>query len=467
MADACFTATIQTIIFPMIRRGWRSAFLADVDPRRLRDTPASLLDGCSIIRGVDGMKSSSPLQVLRLHQGHLVAFRKMTGRLLRQAGLAALALVAVQTADRATGVALAVDLSDIRTGAGFFPIAVWMQSPSNAARYKELGINTYLGLWKGPTEEQLATLARTGMWAITEQNEVGLKSTNRGVITGWMQQDEPDNAQPSALGGYGRCIPAADVVRRTREIIARDATRPVTLIFGPGVADTAWTGRGACTGDTKYYDIAVEDAGIISFDIYPVGSDTARVKGKLEYVAQGVVNLAKRARANQAVWTAIETTALDVRRPVKPLEVRAEVWMALIHGAKGICYFVHEFAPTFREDGIFRHPEIVKEVSDINRSLNQLAPVLNSENLNGRVTIDSPVPIATMLKRQGSDLYLFAVSMRNEPSQPRIAVEGIGDAVALVLDENRTVNIRNGELVDTFPGYGVHRYKIALQGALH
>jgi hypothetical protein len=412
------------------------------------------------------MKPSLPLQVPRVDNSCLAAWRKVTALFLGRAGLAALALLALQTPDGTTGSARAADLSDSRTGAGFFPIAVWMQSPAHAARYKELGVNTYLGLWNGPTEEQLAVLARAGLSAITEQNEIGLRSSNRHVITGWMQQDEPDNAQPSALGGYGRCIPAIDVARRTREIKARDASRPVTLIFGPGVADPPWTGRGACTGDMKYYDVAVEGAGIISFDIYPVGSDTPRVKGKLEYVAQGVVNLAKRAQANQTVWTAIETTALDVRRPVKPLEVRAEVWMALIHGAKGICYFVHEFAPTFREDGIFRHPDIVNEVADINRSLAQLAPVLNSENLNRRVTIDSPVPIATMLKGQGSDLYLFTVSMRNQASEPRIFVEGIGDAVALVLDENRTVNIRNGSFVDAFSGYGVHRYKIALRSAL-
>ena len=70
-----------------------------------------------------------------------------------------------------------------------------------------------------------------------------------------------------------------------------------------------------------------------------------------------------------------------------------------------------------------------------------------------------------MLKRQGSDLYLFTVSMRNEVSAPRIFVEGTGDTEALVLDEDRTVSIRNGEFVDTFPGYGVHRYKIALRSA--
>ena len=43
----------------------------------------------------------------------------------------------------------------------FFPIAVWLQDPSNAAKYRDIGINVYVGLWKGPTEAQLA-ICRSG-----------------------------------------------------------------------------------------------------------------------------------------------------------------------------------------------------------------------------------------------------------------------------------------------------------------
>src|SRR5947209_3214611 len=38
----------------------------------------------------------------------------------------------------------------------YFPIAVWLQSPASAAKFKAAGINLYVGLWQGPTEEQLA-----------------------------------------------------------------------------------------------------------------------------------------------------------------------------------------------------------------------------------------------------------------------------------------------------------------------
>ena len=179
--------------------------------------------------------------------------------------------------------------------ANFFPIGVWMQSPIRAASYKAIGINTFVGLWEGPTEQQLAALARQDMYVVAEQNDVGLKSVNRHVIKAWMQQDEPDNAQPIGLGLYGTCIAASEVTRRTREIKAADPTRPVMLNFGQGVANEFWQGRGKCNGDYRYYDVAINGADILSYDIYPVGSSTPQVKGKLEYVARGVTNLIKRA----------------------------------------------------------------------------------------------------------------------------------------------------------------------------
>src|SRR5262245_4888503 len=56
----------------------------------------------------------------------------------------------------------------------FFPVAVWLQSPANTAKYHDAGINLYVGLWKGPTDEQLAALKREKMYVICNQNSVGL-----------------------------------------------------------------------------------------------------------------------------------------------------------------------------------------------------------------------------------------------------------------------------------------------------
>jgi hypothetical protein len=124
-----------------------------------------------------------------------------------------------------------------------------LQSPTLAANYKAIGINTFVGLHEGPTEKQLAALAQQDMFAVAGQNDIGLKSLNRHVIKAWMQDDEPDNAQPLFLGLHGTCIPANDVARRTREMKTVDPTRPVMINFGQGVANEFWRGRGQCNGD--------------------------------------------------------------------------------------------------------------------------------------------------------------------------------------------------------------------------
>src|SRR5580700_2479902 len=79
--------------------------------------------------------------------------------------------------------------------ADYFPIAVWLQDPSNAAKFQAAGINMYIGLWEGPTEAQLAALKAAKMPVICEQNPVSMRHLNDPTIVGWMHQDEPDNAQ--------------------------------------------------------------------------------------------------------------------------------------------------------------------------------------------------------------------------------------------------------------------------------
>ncbi len=119
----------------------------------------------------------------------------------------------------------------------FFPIAVWLQNPRNALRYKAAGFNTYIGLWNGPTELQLNMLKSVGMKVICSQNEVGLKRIDDETIIAWMHGDEPDNAQSLGKGkGYGPPILPSKIVEDYKRIKAKDPSRPVVLNLGQGVA---------------------------------------------------------------------------------------------------------------------------------------------------------------------------------------------------------------------------------------
>ena len=210
----------------------------------------------------------------------------------------------------------------------FFPIAVWLQDPGQAARYRQAGINVYVALWRGPTDAQLAALKAAGMPVICHQNQVGLAHRDDPTIVGWMHGDEPDNAQEvrdpqSGRRQYGPPIDPARIVADYQRICAADPTRPVMLNLGQGVANDAWVGRGpgASLDDYPKY---VRGADIVSFDVYPV-ADIGRRDGAdyLWYVAKGVDRLVKWTDGRKVVWNCIECTRIhDPRTKATPRRSR-------------------------------------------------------------------------------------------------------------------------------------------------
>jgi hypothetical protein len=347
----------------------------------------------------------------------------------------------------------------------FLPIGVWLQSPRNAAAYGAVGINTYVGLWQAPTDAELAHLEAHGLYAVVEPTPGTLRLGNARVIRAWLQTDEPDNAQADGRGGYGDCILPDEVVRRYGEMRRLDATRPVFLNFGQAVANPRWFGRGercSMIAPENYYRPASRGADIVSFDIYPAAEERqGHVMGRLELVGKGVANLKRWAQPGQPVWAAIETTHINhpTRRPL-PHEVRAEVWMALVHGANGIFYFAHEWQPTFREDAVFRYPDTLREISRINAQVRELAPVLNAQTVSGRIKVESAAEIAVLVKRHGDAHYLFAVNMENRPAKARLALTGIDATHAILLGEERLFKIEGGAIAEQFEAYGVRLYKL-------
>jgi hypothetical protein len=134
--------------------------------------------------------------------------------------------------------------------------------------------------------------------------------------------------------------------------------------------------------------------------------------------------------------------------------------MAIINGATGIDYFVHEWRPSFREDGVFRYPDVVAEIRRLNAQIQVLAPFLNGPTIDNEVTVDARAEIAHMVKRAGDTTYVFAVNMEKRPTRARIAVRSEAPARAVVVGENRTVNLVDGAFEDRFGEYEVHIYRL-------
>ncbi len=348
----------------------------------------------------------------------------------------------------------------------FFPIAVWLQNPSRAEEYRALGINLYIGLWKGPTEQQLAALKKAGMMVICEQNDVGIQHIDDKTIVGWMHGDEPDNAQPLGNGkGYGPPIPPQKIIEDYQRIRKNDPSRPVLLNLGQGVAWDNWIGRGIRRNHPEDYPEYIKGGDIVSFDIYPATHSSPEVAGNLWYVARGVQRLIDWSKGEKIVWNCIECTQIsNPNRKPTPEQVRCEVWMSLVHGSHGIIYFVHQWQPKFIEAGLLADKEMAAAVKTINSQIHDLAPVLNSPKLSENPINVEWTPqqsqIAIMSRSYKGNLYLFAVAMRAIKTKATFRILTPVTPSVEVLYENRSINIKNGAFEDDFEPYAVHLYKI-------
>jgi hypothetical protein len=356
---------------------------------------------------------------------------------------------------------------------GFFPICVWLQNPRNALPYKQAGFNTYVGLWNGPTEVQLAQLKAGGMKVICSQNDVGLRHLDDETIIAWMHGDEPDNAQSLGAGkGYGPPVPPQKIVDDYTRIKAADPSRPVILNLGQAVAWDQWHGRGVRTNHPEDYPQYLKGCDIPSFDIYPAVHSNPQVAGNLWYVARGVERLIKWTDGKKPVFNCIECTHIsNPDRKATPHEVTAEVWMSIIHGSTGLIYFVHQFKPGFNESALLSDPPMLSAVTEINRRITELAPVINSPSIGDVLTVSASnpdVPVAAVARRHGGSLYVFAVCMRNTSTDARFSVRTAPSARTVeVLSEQRTLPCEGGVFTDSFGPWDVHLYRMPWPLTVH
>ena len=225
-----------------------------------------------------------------------------------------------------------------------------------------------------------------------------------------------------------------------------------------------WYGRGVRTNHPEDYAEYVKGCDIASFDIYPAVHDKPQVTGKLWYVANGVGRLVKWTGGKKVVWNCIECTRIgNPNTKATPHQVKCEVWMSLIHGSMGLIYFVLEWQPKFNESALLSDPEMLSAVTAINQQIIGLAPVLNSPTLEDLVNASSDneaVPIATMAKKHDDATYVFAVSMRGNPTGATLTVKGLeGKKTIEVIGEDRTLDSRDGVFKDNFKAWDVHLYR--------
>ena len=225
-----------------------------------------------------------------------------------------------------------------RPACGLLPHRRLAARSPQRTKYQAIGINLYVGLWEGPTAEadrRAEAAPHAGhLRAERVRPEASRREDHRRLDARRRAGQRP------VAGPRARATARRSRRRRSSRTTAgsrpRTPRRPVMLNLGQGVAWDGWYGRGVRTNHPEDYAQYVRGGDIVSFDIYPAVHDKPAVAGKLWYVPRGVERLRGWAGGDRIVWNCIECTRIgNTKTKPTPQQVKAEVWMSIIHGSQG------------------------------------------------------------------------------------------------------------------------------------
>lgn len=310
-------------------------------------------------------------------------------------------------------------------GQPFFPRMAWAQCPWAYPMSLAAGVDVYMGTC-GDTADQIADL-RGHALSITS---VDARVDGPGVI-GYYQRDEADLNVARAED-----LPALPPSRVSRRV----TFLTLTGHFFSG-ASAPPRGRGIYPG-------LIARAEMVGFSIYPLQTWCRRATLASVFDAQReLVALA----AGKPTYQWIEAGPMEFCTGLDPSPalVRAETWLAIAGGARGIGWF----------PGVWSAP-IAGEITTLSKEIGALAPGLLGDDGVAQVA-PAGSPVRAGVRRVNGATYVIAVNSWIDPVTVRIHVPGLTARSVQVFDEKRTLPVRNGTIVDSFRGLRARVYVAA------
>lgn len=359
----------------------------------------------------------------------------------------------------------------------YFPVGVWLESiiqPGDVKTDQAAGINTYVDLTASSDPSIAATL---GSYSLTD--------IPSAVANGYVTTDEADmwtgpGSAPwtGAYPGQGAlCLPeSAQCGYSVIDTLKRDApTGSMTYAnYGKGIA--FWENAAQAKPFVDAVDLVSDDLywftdpGICGATTGGWGPGTGvaltdaqcRLAANYGWTIDKVRSLTG---GDKPVWGFVEDGhpfTEDDSATITGPQLRAAVWSSIIHGARGIIYFNHDFGGSCISQHVLRDScgtAIRPTVTAVDAQIAQLAPVLNSPFLDGLVSASGTVD--TMAKVYGGSTYIFAGSAQQGAQTVSITSRCGAGTTAEVLGENRSLPVSNGVFTDTFAdGNAVHIYRV-------
>ena len=308
-------------------------------------------------------------------------------------------------------------------GNAIFPRMVWRQCPTYFPTSIGAGINLFLGVSCAEEGQQFNPLRGRAISTV-DAHKPGISGPG---LVGFHLQDEADVSV-----GDAKKLPQPKAAGRVTFLTLTDH-------FSQRAAPPP-------NGKEIYPDF-YKSADVIGFDTYPV-----EVRCKIEQI-------------DNVYWMQRELVALTGGKPTfqwieaGPMEhcrenqdptpevVRAETWLAIAGGARGIGYFPDWWAEDIR-----------KEVRLVNREIVALAPALLAPVARASWSTESPVRVGA--RRYNGATYIVAVNSSTSPTSTSFTVPGLGGRKLRVFRDGRIVTPLGDLVIDKLPGLGVAVYVV-------
>jgi hypothetical protein len=309
-------------------------------------------------------------------------------------------------------------------GQRFFPRMVWRYCPWEFPQALEAGINLFMGTECQGPEAFHERLAGRGYFVPDAEEPV----EGRGVI-GFHLPDEADLV--SSTADSLPVLPKSAVSRRVPFLTLSNhfysRADPSALPVGRGI-----------------YPGLVAHAEMVGFDLYPLQSWCNKETLPAVHDAQReLIELADGKPTYQWIEAGQMEHCLGLEP--SPAIVRAETWLAISGGARGIGYFPGDWRPA-----------VAAEIRRTNDQIASLAPALLAPE--APLEVDRADLVKFGARRLNGATYVVAANSSFQRRRATFRVPGLTAKTVRVFGEGRTVKVRNGRITDAFRGLAVHIY---------
>ena len=312
-------------------------------------------------------------------------------------------------------------------GVAVFPRMVWRQCPTYYPTSLSAGINLFLGVDCSNPAEQFDRLAGKAMSTVDAKTP-GISGPS---LVGWHLPDEADMSVriPANLPrpqGQGRVTFLTVTDHFSQRAAPHDSGREI-------------------------YNEFFARADVVGFDTYPVeGRCDIKQIDNVYWMQREIVSLTRGKPTFQWIEAGPMEHCRENQDPT-PTVVRAETWLAIAGGAKGIGYFPDWWEETIRS-----------EVRLTNREILALAPALLSPVAKANWSTEGAVRIGA--RRYNGATYVIAVNTSTSDATASFSVPGLGGRSLRVFRDGRTVKPLGDLVSDKLPGLGVAVYVVPPAG---